>query len=355
MFADCLFRLRALFQRKGMQAELDAELRDHYEHQIQKYVSAGMAEEEACGRARFAFGGLEQTKEDCRQARGTHLIETTVQDLRYALRTLRKSPGFTTVAVLTLALGIGANTTILGLVDSALLRALPFRQPERLVHVWTTDGSGETHTPSPQEFLALQKNSTAFEQVTGAGWADFFYGSDPSIWQNLSGFLVTSNWLPTLGIQPILGRNFFDEEQIAGHDAVVILSYDCWRNLFHGDPHILGKQIAVNRRTVTIVGVLPQSLGLYYQIDMFAPLVLDSYGKDGNLRAGIIRVQIAARLKSGLTLEQARSETEVLARQLRGPRAVADQSGRLVVEDFAEMFRHPGPTIQNARRGLWMT
>ena len=356
MLSDLIFRLRAVFQRKKVEAELDDELRAHYEHEVEKYIRAGVAPEEAMRRARLALGGIEQTKEDWRQARGTHLLETTWQDLRYAFRMLRKSPGFTTVAVLTLALGIGANTAIFGLVDSALLRALPFRQPERLVHIWTTDESGETHTPSPQEFLALQKNSTAFEQVTGAGWADFFYGTDPSTWQNLSGLLITPNWLPTLGIQPILGRNFFDEEQIAGHDAVVILSYDCWRNRFHGDAHIVGKQIAVNRRSVTIVGVLPQSLGPYYEeIDMFSPLVLDSYVKDGNLRAGIIRVQIAARLKPGVTLEQARSETEVLARQLRAPRAEVDQSGRLVVEEFAEMFRHPGPTRQNARRGLWMT
>ncbi len=355
MLTDLLFRLRAIFQRKKVEAELDDELRAHYEHEVAKCVKAGMSCEEARRRAQLALGGIEQTKEACRQARGTHLLETTWRDLRHAFRVLRESPGFTTVAVFTLALGIGANTAIFGLVDSALLRVLPFRQPEELVHIWTTDESGETHTPSPPEFLALQKNSTAFEQITGAGWADFFYGTDQSTWQNLSGLLVTANWLPTLGIQPILGRNFFNEEQIPGHDAVVILSYDCWRNRFHGDPNIIGRQIAVNRRTVTIVGVLPQSLGLYYEeIDMFAPLVLESYVKDGNLRAGIIRVQIAARLKHGVTLEQARSETEVLARQLRGPRAAADRSGHLIVEDFAEMFRHPGPTRQNAQRGLWM-
>jgi predicted permease len=355
MLTDLLFRLRAIFQRKKVEAELDDELRAHYEHEVAKYVKAGMSCEEARRRAQLALGGIEQTKEACRQARGIHFLETIWQDLRYAFRVLRKSPGFTTVGVLTLALGIGANTAIFGLVDSALLRALPFRQPEELVHIWTTDESGETHTPSPPEFLALQKNSTAFEQVSGAGWADFFYGTDQSTWQNLSGLLVTANWMPTLGIQPILGRNFFNEEQIPGHDGVVILSYDCWRNRFHGDPKIAGRQIAVNRRTVTIVGVLPQSLGPYYnEIDMFAPLVLESYVKDGNLRAGIIRVQIAARLKHGVTLEQARSETEVLARQLRGPRAAADRSGHLIVEDFAEMFRHPGPTRQNAQRGLWM-
>jgi predicted permease len=355
MLTDLLFRLRAIFQRKKVEAELDDELRAHYEHEVAKYVNAGMSCEEARRRAQLALGGIEQTKEACRQARGIHFLETIWQDLRYAFRVLRKSPGFTTVGVLTLALGIGANTAIFGLVDSALLRALPFRQPEELVHIWTTDESGETHTPSPPEFLALQKNSTAFEQVSGAGWADFFYGTDQSTWQNLSGLLVTANWMPTLGIQPILGRNFFNEEQIPGHDGVVILSYDCWRNRFHGDPKIAGRQIAVNRRTVTIVGVLPQSLGPYYnEIDMFAPLVLESYVKDGNLRAGIIRVQIAARLKHGVTLEQARSETEVLARQLRGPRAAADRSGHLIVEDFAEMFRHPGPTRQNAQRGLWM-
>ncbi len=278
-----------------------------------------------------------------------------MQDLKYGLRMLRKSPGFTAVAVLTLALGIGANAAIFGLVDSAFLRALPFREPERLVHVWTTDAGGDLHTPSPAEYVALRKNGESFEQIAGTGWADNFYSSDDSSWQNLSGLLVTPNWLPTLGVQPLLGRNFLDREETAGQDAVVILSYDCWRARFHADPRISGKQIVVNRRTVTVVGVLPQSLGPFYQnIEIFAPLVLDSYASQGKLRAGIVRVQIVARLKPGVMVEQARSETEVIAQRLRNPGAPSDQSGHLVVEDFAEEFRHPGPTGQNARRGLWM-
>src|SRR6266852_5759640 len=261
MLADLLFRLRALFRRSNVEAEL----------------------------------------------------ETTIHDIRYAIRMLRKSPGFTVVAIFTLALGIGANSAVFGLVDSSLLRALPFREPERLVHVWTTDAVGDLHTPSPSQYLAIQKNGKSFEQVTGAGWSDFFYENGQSTGESLSGFLITPNWLPTLGIEPFLGRNFVDGEQAPGRDAVVILSFGCWRTRFHSDPHIAGKQINLNRRPVTIVGVLPQSLGPYYEdIDVFAPLVLDSYIEYGNVRSGMIRVQVTARLAPGVTLDQVRSETEVI-------------------------------------------
>jgi putative ABC transport system permease protein len=172
----------------------------------------------------------------------------------------------------------------------------------------------------------------------------------------LPGFLITPNWLSTLGVQPLRGRNFRDEEQIAGQDAVVILSYDCWHTRFHAEPHIEGKEIVLNRRPVTVIGVLPQSLGPYYQeLEIFVPLVLDSYARQGNVRAGKMRVQIIERLKPGVTLGQARSEAEVIAGRLKNPGAPTDRSDRLVVEDFMDEFRHPGPTRQNARRGLWMT
>jgi len=348
-------RLRGLFRKRQLDHELEAELRAHLESLTEENIRRGMNPKEAAHAARREFGSVEQTKELYRDQRGLPFLETLLQDVRCALRLLRKSPGFTAVAVLTLALGIGANAAIFGLVDSALLRALPFREPERLVHIWTTEAEGDLHTPSPPEYLALLKNSRSFEEISGTGWADYFYGDNESAWQNLSGFLVTANWLPTLGIQPILGRNFFDEEQLAGRDAVVILSYGCWHTRFHADPHIFGKQISLNRRTVTIVGVLPQSIGPYYEdIEIFAPLVFDAYANQGKLRAGSVRVRIVARLKSVVTMDQARSETEVIARQLRGPQAQADRSGHLVVENFTEEFRHPGPTVQNARRGLWM-
>jgi predicted permease len=356
MFSDFLFRLRALFRRTSVEAELDAELRAHIENEIAKYVVAGMPRGEAARRASLALGGLEQIKEQCRESRGTHLLDTTLQDLRYAFRMLRKNPGFTAIAIFALAIGIGANSAAFGLVDSSLLRALPFREPERLVHVWTTDAGGDLHTPSPTEYSAVRKSSKSFEEVAGSGWADFYFEHGASTGESLAGFLVAPNWLPTLGIQPSLGRNFIDEEQTQGRDAVVILSYACWRTRFRADPRIVGRQIVLNRRSVTIVGVLPQSLGPYYEdIDIFAPLVLESYKENGNARAGMVRVQIVARLRPGITLDQARSETEVIAQQLRGSRAAADPTGHLVVEDFAEMFRHPGPTRQNARRGMWMT
>src|SRR5881275_1234771 len=278
-------RLRSLFRWAQAAQELDDELRDHLERKTEEYIAQGMRQEEAHRRARLDLEGIEQTKEKCRDARRVNWIQDFIQDLHFGLRMLRKSPGFTAVAVLTLALGIGANTAIFGLVDSAFLRGLPFREPERLVHIWTIEDDGDVHTPTPAQYQATRKNSELFEQIAAAGWADYFYSADGATAQNLPGFLVTPNWFPTLGVQPLLGRNFREEEQQAGQDGVGMLSYDCWRNRFHGDPGIIGQQIVLDRRLVTVVGVLPQSLGPYYEeLEIFAPLVLDSYAAQGNVR-----------------------------------------------------------------------
>jgi putative ABC transport system permease protein len=333
---------------------MDAELRFHLEAYADDLIRTGIPRDEALRRARREFDGIERTKEECRDARGITFLESLLQDIRYALRTLRNSPAFTAIAILTLALGIGANAAIFGLVDSALLRAVPFRDPDRLVHIWTIGDDGDSHTPSPAQYTAIQKTSASFENIAGIGWADYFYGADESTWQTLSGLVVSPNWLPTLGVQPFLGRNFLEQEQTAGQDAVVMLAYGCWRTRFHADPLIIGKQIIVNRRPVTVVGVLPQSLGPYYEdAEIFAPLVLSAYANNGLLRAGMVRVQIVARLKPGVALDQARSETDVIAQQLRHPTASSDRSGLPIVEPFNEMFQHPGPTTQNAHRGLW--
>ncbi|HVH71851.1 MAG TPA: ABC transporter permease, partial [Candidatus Dormibacteraeota bacterium] len=350
-------RLRSLFHRNRVEQELDEELQYHLERKTEEFLAQGMTQDDARRAALRAMDGLELRKEQCRDARGVNFLETLFQDVRFGLRVLRKSPGFTVTAIITIALGIGANTAIFGLVDSAFLRGLPFREPERLVHLWTIEVDGNVHTPTPMQYRAVRESSKSFDQVAAAGWADYLYGANGAVTQNLLGILVTPNWLPTLGVQPLLGRNFREHEQVAGQDAVVMLSYNCWRNRFHADPDITGKQIALNRRQVTVIGVLPQSLGPYYQeVEIFAPLVLNSYASQGTVRAGKMRVEIIARLKPGVTLGQARSEAEVIARRFRTPGvSAADRSERFIVEDFGEMPRHPGPTMQNARRGLWMT
>ncbi|HEX8764396.1 MAG TPA: ABC transporter permease [Candidatus Acidoferrum sp.] len=355
MISDLWIRMRALFQSKSVETELDDELRFHLQLQFEKYVQGGLGREEAQRRARVEFGGVELAKEECRDARGVSFLAGLVQDLRLGLRMLGKSPGFTTAAVLTIALGIGANTAIFGLVDSAFLRGLPFREPERLIHIWTIEADHDWHTPTPGQYQAVRDNSRSYEQVAAVGWANYFYGADGSISQDLSGALVTPNWLTTLGVQPLLGRNFREEEQIPGRDAVVMLSYNCWRTRFHADPDVVGRQMVLNHGPFTVIGVLPQSLGPFNEQEIFAPLILGSYAAQGNVRAGKMRVQIIARLRRGVTLAQARSEAEVIASQFRNPSAAADRTERFVVEDVAETFRKAGPTVQNARRGLWMT
>src|SRR5436309_1029955 len=347
--------LKQLFSRRPLYNDLSEEINEHLEEKIEELVATGMSRKEAAAAARREFGNVTLTEEDSRTVWRWPSIENFLMDLRYGLRMLRKSPGFSTAAVLTLALGIGANTAIFGLVDSAFLRGLPFREPERLVHIWTIEADDDVHTPTPVPYQAVRNDTKSFEQVAAEGWADYFYSADGSLTENLPGSLVTPNWFSTLGVRPLLGRNFREEEQRAGQDGVVILSYDFWQTRFHADPGTIGQQIVLNRRPVTVVGVLPISSSSKYGAKVFAPLLLNSYASQGNVRAGKMRVQIVARLKPGVTLAQARSEVEVIGDQFKSASALADRSKRLIVEGFGEMFRHPGPTVENAQRGLWMT
>jgi predicted permease len=346
----------SLRRKSQQQAQLEQEIQSHLQMAASDRIERGEAPERAQQAARREFGNVSLVQQVTRDQWGWRWLDEFLQDLRYAARTMLKSPGFAIAAVLTLALGLGVNAAIFGLVDSAILRSLPFQEPERLVHVWTTDAGGDLHTPLPKQYLALRKYSRAFEQVVGIGWVDNFYDTGESAGENLPGIVVSSNWLPTIGVQPFIGRNFLDEEQTVGRDTVVILSYASWRTRFHADRSILGKQITLNRRPVTVVGVLPQALGAYYDnIDIVSPLVLESYFSNGRTRvAGSVRVRIEARLKPGMTLNQARSDTEAIAEGLRTSIGSSDRSGHLVVEGFGDMVRHSGPTMQNARRGLWI-
>jgi len=198
MFSDLRYRLLTLFRRRSMEAEMDAELRAHVEHQVEKYVRSGMSAEEAARRARLEFGGVEQVKEECRDSWGLRFLSELTQDLRYGLRQLRRNPGFAAISIVILALGIGANTAVFSVVDAVLLRPLPFDQPQSLAWIAGGDGRGGLSEVSFQvvDFEELQRRNHSFQALTA--YMPFFGDSDYTLTgrgepQGVNGVMVAGN------------------------------------------------------------------------------------------------------------------------------------------------------------------
>jgi putative ABC transport system permease protein len=243
------------FRRERTEKRLDAELRFHIEQRIADLVAGGVAPEEARRQARLEFGGLDQVKEECRDVGASHIIETFVQDIRYGLRQLRRNPGFTAVVVLTLALGIGANTCIFSILNSLFLRGLPVPEPERVVSFSDSNFSWK-------DYVTYRDEGKSFASLSASYLFPFpvnLNSTEPP--QHIEGELVTGNFLTTLGIKPILGRGFLPyEDEISSPATVVMLSYKLWRTGFGGDPDIVGKTIRLDNKGYTVVGVMPSDL-----------------------------------------------------------------------------------------------
>jgi putative ABC transport system permease protein len=323
MLNDLLFRLRALFRRDAMDAEMDEELRSHFENQVEKLVASGLPRQEAVRRARIEFGGYEQLREDCRDARGVNLIETVLQDVRYALRMLRGSPGFTAVAILTLALGIGANTAIFSVIDSVLLRPLPYRDPASLVMLWEQSSQHKNphNTVSPPDFLDWQSRNSVFTEMASIFDEHANYTGN-GLPQEVVLQDVSANFFSVLGVTPILGPGFTAENGKAGHDNVVVLSYGFWKERFAGDHAVIGKTILLNGHPQTIVGVTPENFNWFIKDgsftsakpQMWSPFVFPARFSD---RKGIGRfLTVVARLKPGASVPQAQSQMNTIAAQI---------------------------------------
>jgi len=298
MFSDLLIRLRSLFRRKAAETELDDELRFHFENLVEKYVRSGMPREEAVRRARLTFGGADQVKEECREARGVHLVETFLQDLRYSLRTLRKSPGFTTVAVLTLALGIGANTAIFSVIDSVLLSPPPYPEQQQLVATKQFD--------SLQNVIDIQRQNRVFSQGGGANLEPMDYTGGPEPVQVHAAF-VNAGLLETLAVPPMLGRIITPDEDVKGGPFNVVVSYHFWQNFLSNDPHALGKTITLSGNNYTVIGVMPAGFALPRgHADVFVSLWV-AYPEAAPYR-GVHFMNTYWRLKPGVTLSQAQAD-----------------------------------------------
>src|SRR5436305_543585 len=264
MLNDLLFRLRSLFSRESLEAAMNEELRFHFEQQVAKLRQSGITEEEARRRARLDFGGEDKIREDCREARGVGPIESLLQDLHYGARLLRKNPSFTAIAVLTLALGMGATTAIFSVIDAVLLRTLPYGDPGRLVIVWenNTRLSNPHNVVAPPNFLDWQNQATVFEGMAAMADtnANLTGSGDPEqvIVQN-----VSANFFSVIAVQPILGTGFTVENGKSGKDDVVVLDYGFWQERFGEDASIIGKTIQLNGKPQVVVGVTPRNFNLF--------------------------------------------------------------------------------------------
>jgi putative ABC transport system permease protein len=307
---------RNFFAKRRNDRELDDEVHSYVDLLVEEKMRQGMNPEEARRTARIELGGVEQVKEDVREARAGAWLDSLLQDLRYGARMLRKSPGFTAVAVLTLALGIGANTAIFSVVSAVLLRPLPYSNPQQLIVLRETTQSVGPHSPSYPDFLDWRKQSRSFSQMAAINNREFNL-SGVAQPENISGYAVSANCLSMLGVRPFLGRDFLPSEDAPGTAPVVLLSYALWQSLLGADPNTVGKSITLNGRSFTIIGVLPPNIRLLEKTDILAPIGVWTGNTDMTDRGDRGDMDAVGRLVSGASISQAQAEMDTIAANLR--------------------------------------
>ncbi|HLJ51323.1 MAG TPA: ABC transporter permease [Bryobacteraceae bacterium] len=318
-FRAYLIRTSGLFNRRSRDREMAAEMELHLQLHIEDNLRIGMTPAEARRQAVLKLGGIEAVKETYRDRGSLPSVESLFQDLRYAARNLRKNPGFTAIAILTLALGIGANTAIFSVVNALLLKPLPFRDSGRLMRLWPTQIASNTETsahdfgvasyPEFRDWLAQSRtfqNIGAFRNLS----FDITGGDHP---ERIHGMTVSAGLSSLLGFNPILGRDFREDESQPGKNHVVLLSEGTWRREFGGDPNVLGRTIKLSGENYSVVGVLPAAFG--YSPYAQPPDVVTPLRPDPNRDHGFLYV--VGRLKPGATISQAQAEFEIISRQLR--------------------------------------
>jgi putative ABC transport system permease protein len=308
-----------LFRRARTEKRLNTELRVHLEQQIADYIATGMTPEEARRRARLEFGGLDQVKEECRDVGAARFVETLIQDLRYGLRQLRRDPGFTVVAVITLAVGVGVNSAIFSLVNAVLLQPLPYPNSGQLVHVdWLFRG-GNVPSVTGEEYGFWKQHSRVFQSAAAYSlFPDGFNllaGAEP---QYVKGWAVSRDFFQTFGTQPFLGRGFTKDEEQPGGPRAVVLRYGLWKGRFGASRNIVGRNVILDGQGYSVVGVMPRGFGfsLPYaptgNIQVWLPLRLVP---DPNHHGH--NYLMVARLKRGVSLAQAQADMGHVLAEIR--------------------------------------
>jgi putative ABC transport system permease protein len=311
-FYSIPLRLRSLLRRSQVERELDEEFQYHLERQTQEYIAKGMTAEEARYAALRAMGGIEQRKEECRDMRRVSFIDDLLRDLRYGLRALRKNPGFAIGAILTLALGIGANTAIFSVINAVLLRPLPFREPDRLVHIWQTHPAlGPTQT-TYLDYVDWRKAAKSFQGMSAytfqaTNQVPLLGEGEP---EQIQATMVAHDLLSIVGVKMLQGRSFAaDDEERA--QRVVLISERLWRRKFGADPGVIGRAIQLGPSANTVIGVVPDREAFPSWADVWMPL---SYLEPMLRETRRFRpLEVVARLKDGVSVEDAHSEISTIA------------------------------------------
>lgn len=346
-------RLRALRQRETVINDIDREMRSHLELQIEANMKAGMSPEEAREKAMRSFGNVNRAVDAAYDVKGGGILETLVQDIRYGARMLAKHKAFTSVAVITLALGIGANTAIFSVVNELLLRPLPYRDADRIVTLWeVSPGGRRQNTTSRANFRAWRDQSTSYQHI--AAFTDQrvnITGSGEP--EELSVQYATSPFFKVMGVDPILGRTFLPEDDEPTRPPVAVLSYGLWQRRFGGDPSVVGQTITLNDFKYTVIGVMPQGFQFHIkqrsgtgrpaELWSVLPMATGPGVNDrGRFLGGV------ARLKDGVTADYAGNELRTIEARLseEAPEFNKNYSGEVI--PLREQF------FGNVRRPLWL-
>jgi predicted permease len=316
-FRSLVTRLLYVF-RSTNSRDVDTELHSHLALAVEENLARGMSTDEARRSALIKIGGLEQTKEQIRDQQTLPFAESLFQDFRFALRMLRRNPGFTVATVLILALGIGANTALFSIVNGVLLRPLPYPHPEQLVTLRESKPNFATGSISLLNFLDWQKDNRSFSSMAAMrpGRSPILTGLGDA--EQLNATLLTSGFFEQLGVRPVLGRTFTQQEERVGAAPTVLITSAFWKRKFAGSPDVLGKSLTLDGKDFTIIGVIPSSfdlLGSFRNVDLYQPI-----GQWDNpilmTRTAGLGISAIGRLKPGVSLEQARADMQRVSRNL---------------------------------------
>ena len=333
LFSRIASTWRNLFNRESVDHELSEEIRAHVDLLTDQKIRAGLEPEAARRAALVDVGGVEQVKERVREVRMGRPLEDLSQDLRYALRGLRKHPSFTVVAVLTLALGIGANTAIFTVINAVLLKPLPYDRPEQLVVVIETV-SDRPFGVSFQNFVDWRNQNTVFENITAVRPRESFNLTGAGESERLQGRLVSANFLSTLGIKPIRGRDFLAEDDQPSATPVAIISHALWQRRFGADESITGKPLTLNGQQFIVIGITPPNFIFGADADISVPIGLSA--ERFKLRGKDPGISTFARLKQNASIESANAELNTIAARLEQQYPDTNTGRRVRIESLRE-------------------